>query len=167
MIQKVDIFLHRFTEKTVVTIIFVIVILGLINIVLRWFNQSLSWIDPLIRHLVFLSAFLGGALATGKGTHISIDLLSKYLEKKFKNSLKYSILFLNACISFSTLVWMIYASIVFCQMEWKYGKISFLGIHSGLLVGIIPIGLCVIAFRFLAIMERCFYKMIIKEGRND
>ena len=57
-------------------------ILSITGIVLRWFNIAFLWIDPLVRHLVFICTFLGGAIATGRGTHIGIDIIGRLLESR-------------------------------------------------------------------------------------
>ena len=56
-------------------------IISTLSIFLRWFQVSFLWTDPLVRHLVFITAFLGGSLATGANNHIRIDLAGKLFEK--------------------------------------------------------------------------------------
>ena len=60
---------------------------SVLTILLRWFGQSLEFVEPFVRHLVFLSTFLGGVLATGRGTHIGIDIIGKLLESMHKQLL--------------------------------------------------------------------------------
>ena len=122
--------------------------LTLFSIVTRWVSYTTLWVDPLIRHMVFLSAFLGGVLATGGRQHIGIDILSKYLER-FENELLIHIqqIFLNL-VSFIVLLWAVYASTQLVKDAFQYEGIVFLGIHSGYLVSIIPLGLSLMAFRF-------------------
>ncbi len=57
---------------------------------------------------------------------------------------------------FLALIWLVVASYNFMLMELKYGKISFLGLHSGWLVGIIPFGFSMMAIRFLNIFLQSF-----------
>ena len=42
--------------------------LSVTNIFLRWFDMTIYWVEPLVRHLVFLSAFLGGYLRREVGS---------------------------------------------------------------------------------------------------
>ncbi|MCO4753127.1 MAG: TRAP transporter small permease [Bacteriovoracaceae bacterium] len=125
--------------------------LPLFNIVARWFGQSILWIDPLVRHLVFLSAFMGGVLATGKGNHIKLDLVSRALEGLHKKRLKKIVDTLAALASIVACYFLFVAGRDFALVEFEYGKEAFLGIHSGFLVSIIPFGFCFIALRFFTV----------------
>ena len=113
--------------------------------------MTLFWVEPLVRHLVFLSAFLGGALATGKRSHIGIDVLHRWLENK-KDSNAKLILISTTSVSIGTLIWLVYAGIEFMKVELQYGRDVFWGVHSGFLVGIIPFGFGLICLRFIVIL---------------
>ena len=127
-------------------------------IVMRWFGITFLWFDPFIRHVVFICTFLGGVIATGRGTHIGIDILGKYLESKQMDGAQAWIERLIAFVSFGTLAWLIKASWAFMLSEMKYGKITFFGIHSGYLTGIIPIGFALIGYRFFFLFISSFEK---------
>jgi len=121
--------------------------LTLLGIVLRWFGMSWLWLEPVVRHLVFLSAFLGGALATGAGTHIGIDIASKVLEARHMDNAKRYVDIIVALMSFVICLWLTKAGIDLVQVEAEYGKAHFLGIHSAFLVGIMPFGFAIISYR--------------------
>lgn len=127
----------------------VMIALTLLNIVLRWFSTTVLWVEPLVRQLVFLAAFLGGIIATGSRSHIAIDLVSRLLEALDKPKLKNVIDRLIIIFCLISVIWLAYAGYSFMLIEAEYGRIEFLGIHSSVFVGIIPVGLLVIAFRFL------------------
>ncbi len=134
--------------------VLVVSVLGMLSvtvlsIVLRWFNITFHWMEPFVRHLVFLSTFLGGVLATGRGTHIGIDILGKYLEQADNEKLLKSINFIINFVTFFVCIWLVKASYEFFKVEMQYGKPVFWGISSGYLVGITPLGFGIIAFRFL------------------
>ncbi len=133
------------------------------SIVLRWFHYNLSWIDPFIRHLVFFSAFLGGVVATGRGTHIGIDLIGKFIESKGWDVLRDFIRRLIMMASFFVLLWLIKAGIDFTRVEMEFSKKEFWGIDSHFLVMLIPIGLSMIALRFLLIFILSFDKGLTGE----
>lgn len=131
-------------------------LLSVINIFLRWGEMTLYWVEPLVRHLVFLSAFLGGVIATGRRNHIGIDILQRWLEgseNKMIQKLFYRVICL---VSVITLAWLTDASITFVKDELEFGKAVFFGIHSGVLVGIIPFGFSLIGFRFLNLFIQSF-----------
>jgi len=150
IISKIDSFIRSLSEKLLIAIVFSMLLLSVAVIVFRWFEISFSWIEPLVRHLVFMSAFLGGVLATGRGTHIGIDIIGKYLESKNLESARRWIGCIITLASFITLFWLIKSSWHFVAVEAKYGKIAFLGLHTKFLVSIIPIGFTLIALRFWA-----------------
>ena len=136
--------------------VFAMLSISVISIVLRWFSISIHWMEPFVRHLVFLSTFLGGVLATGRGTHIGIDIISKYLEAKKLDRYAIWVNRIIALGSLLTLVWLTTSSLEFMQVELKYGKPVFWGISSGVLVGIIPFGFILIAYRFLFLLISSF-----------
>ncbi len=146
--RAIDSFIEEFSKLALLVTISTMLLVSVLSIILRWLNTGLTWADPLCRHLVFIATFLGGALATGRSTHIAIDIVGKILEtKKMEKSRRY----LEAgtsLLSCGTLVWLAVASWNFMKIELEFGKIEFLGLHSGYLVGIIPVGVGLIAFRF-------------------
>lgn len=137
---------------TVVTIF----ILSMLGIIFRWLQISPLWLDPLVRHLVFLSAFLAGILTTGKGKHLAIDLLSKYLEShKFYQRIVQRLVLLA---SIGGLIWLTQVSHQFFLSELEFGKAAFLEIHSAVWVAIIPVGMILIAYRFFYLFLLTFKK---------
>jgi TRAP-type C4-dicarboxylate transport system permease small subunit len=149
MIEKVDNFLDKFSYYSIVICVFLMLGLTVLNIALRWFNISILWIDPFVRHLVFMSAFLGGVLATGKDNHIRIDLIGKVLEKYNKKNLSLWITRFNFTIAILATFLLAKAGLDFTKVELEFGKEAFLGIHSGVLTAIIPFGMSLIGLRFL------------------
>ena len=143
----VDLFIEKITSWLLILFVVMILLLSTSAIFLRWVHFSQMWIDPLVRHLVFFSSFLGGILATGKGTHIGIDLIGKMLESRNSVKLAKFIELLIAIVSVGTLIWLSVASVDFAKMELQYGKEVFWGIKSGILVSVIPIGFACLAYR--------------------
>ncbi len=107
------------------------------------------WIEPLVRHLVFLSAFFGGSLATSKNVHIRIDLLTKLIENSNSKILKWLHHNLISLFSFLTCMVLMKSAWDFYLVEKEYGAVGFLDIHSSIWVGIIPFGMGLITLRFL------------------
>jgi TRAP-type C4-dicarboxylate transport system permease small subunit len=149
LLLKVDQGIEKGTSLVLVISVFLILFLSVGTILLRFFNQSISWFEPLIRHLVLLATFLGGALATGRGNHIAIDILGKYMETKNLHQAKRWVDRFIYLVCFITLAWLTLACYQFMKVELKYGRDVFLGIHSGVLVGILPLGLILITLRYL------------------
>lgn len=130
--------------------------LTVLNILLRWFDTTLLWIEPLVRQLVFLCAFLGGAVATGSRNHIAIDLAGRLMETFSLQGLRAWLDRLISLFCLGGLVWLIYAGYLLVLIEQEYGQEKFLGIHSSVLAGIIPAGLALIAYRFFYIFIASF-----------
>ena len=137
---------------------------SVLTIFLRWFGQSLEFVEPFVRHLVFLSTFLGGVLATGRGTHIGIDIVGKLLESMHRKFLCSQLKRLISLASFGTLCWLVVASVHFVKMEMEFGRESFFGLSTGMLVLIIPFGFTLIAYRFFYIFVASFGADAVAEG---
>lgn len=160
MIKKIDNFIDKISFYCIVVAVMTMLLLTVLNIVLRWFNTSILWVDPLVRHLVFLSAFLGGSLATGRDNHIRIDIVSKVFERFNKPGLKILVDRLVLLVTLIATILLAKAGYDFTKMELEFGKEIFLGIHSGTMVGIIPFGMGLIALRYLLRLLLTFTKDI-------
>jgi len=149
MIKKFDKILDSISYYGLVIAVSLMLSLTVLNIGLRWFNSTFLWIDPLVRHLVFLSTFLGGSLATGNNSHIRVDLAGKLLDSLNRPHLTVWIdrFVYVVCIISTTMLTK--SGFDFAMVEFEYGKEAFLGIHSGFLVCIIPIGMGLILLRFV------------------
>lgn len=151
MIRLIHVFddvLERLSRWGIVAGLFLILFMAVLSIVLRWFGQSLMWLEPMIRHLVFLIAFLGGSLATSKNVHIRIDMLTKLIEVSQSKILKWLHHNLISLFCLITCVFLMKSAYDFFQVEREFGSPAFLEIHSSWLVGIIPFGMGLIALRF-------------------
>lgn len=144
--KKIDDWVDMTTKWVLAICVFFMLSLTLTNIVLRWFEHSIHWIEPLVRHLVFISAFLGGSLATGSRHNIKIDLASKIIKEEKWNKL------LDRAVTIVTIIavyFLIKSGIGLGKVEFEFGKPAFLGIHSGYLVSLIPIGAGLILLRLI------------------
>ena len=148
IIQTFDDVLEKFSRWGIVFSLFFILGFAVLSILLRWFGLSPSWLEPMIRHVVFLSAFFGGSLATSKGVHIKVDLLTHLVEKSNSKVIKWMHRNLVAFFCLTTTVVLLKASYDFFLVEREFGSVAFLHIHSSYLVGIIPFGMGLIALRF-------------------
>lgn len=149
MLRKLEEITDKFIGAGLVIVVSTILCLSVASIILRWFYLSFNWIDPLVRHLVFVLAFFGAAMASGKSRHIAIEILPKFLE----NTGRMRALFvLNKLISFCTIVgstWLFASGVQFYNVEKEFGRLSTLGLHTSVLVGIIPLGFALIFWRSL------------------
>lgn len=165
--RAIDKGVEKFASVGLVICVLTMLFLSTTVIIMRWFDVTFLWFDPFIRHIVFISTFLGGVIATGRGTHIGIDILGKFLESQNKLGAQVWIERLIAAVSTGTLIWLISASWDFMLSELQYGKPVFFGIHSGFLTGIIPFGFGLIAYRFFFLFLKSFEKSDKSEGVSN
>lgn len=148
IVQGFDDILEKLSRWGLVFSLFFILGFAVLSIFLRWFGMSPMWLEPMIRHVVFLSAFLGGSLATSKGAHIKVDLLTHLVERSPSKVIHWLHRNLVAFFCLITTVVLMKASYDFFLVEREFGTHAFLNIHSSYLVGIIPLGMGLIALRF-------------------
>jgi TRAP-type C4-dicarboxylate transport system permease small subunit len=149
LIRIFDDILERLSRWGLISCLLMILSLAVMAIFFRWGGKSFMWLEPLVRHLVFLSAFLGGSLATSKNVHIKVDLLTKLVEmssSKFIQWLHRNIITLFCCL---TMLALLKSSYEFYLSEKEFGSPAFLHIHSSYLVAIIPFGVGLILLRFI------------------
>jgi TRAP-type C4-dicarboxylate transport system permease small subunit len=143
-----DEILDRFSRYGLIGCLFIILGLTVFAIVLRWLGSSMMWIEPLVRHLVFLSAFLGGSVATSKHVHIKVDLLTKLIELTRSKVILWIHKNLISLFCFVVCLVLAKSGWDFYLVEREFGAPGFLHLHSSLLVGIIPFGMGLITLRF-------------------
>jgi len=148
LIQRFDDVLEKLSRWGLISCLFGILGLAVMAIFLRWGGKSFMWIEPLVRHLVFLSAFLGGSLATSKDVHIRIDLLTKILDKADSVILHWFHRNIISFFCFITVMALLKSSYDFYLSEKEFGGPSILGLHSSFFVAIIPVGMGLIGLRF-------------------
>ena len=161
--KKIDTGFGKLVAWLLVGIVLTMLFLSSANIVARWFQHNITWIDPFVRHLVFFSAFLGGVIATGRGTHIGIDIIGKFVESKGWNKAREMINRIVMLTSILVLSWLFKASIDFTNVEMEFSKTEFWGIQSGYLVMLIPIGISLITLRFIFQLILSFDKENVSE----
>ena len=149
LFKKFDSFLEKLSRWSLIFSLYFILGFAVLSIILRWIGQTPLWIEPLIRHVVFLSAFLGGSLATSKGAHIKIDILTHFVENSSSKVIHWLHRNLIALFGFVTCVALTKSAWDFFLVEREFGSVAFLEIHSSFLVGIIPFGMLLISLRFL------------------
>jgi TRAP-type C4-dicarboxylate transport system permease small subunit len=122
--------------------------LSCLGILTRWMGSSWLWVDPLARHLVLVAAFLGSVLAVARKNHIRIDILAKPMERapaSVRNAAEVMIVFFSAVVTFG----LAYSAWQFFLVEREFSAPAFLEIPSHFLVGILPVGLALVSFRWV------------------
>ena len=121
------------------------ILLACVQIFLRFFFSSgFDWADPLLRYMVLWAGLFGAAIATKKGKHISIDILSHLLPDRYKPWLQALLNLFSAVVCFV----LTYAAINFVRDEATYGGRGLLQIPSWGLNLVFPIAFGIISLRF-------------------
>lgn len=146
-LQKTNEILNKVNRWLLVTFTIIIILTSFLNIVLRWFDTSLMFVDPLVRHLVFAMAFLGAIEATERSQNISIDILKRYLESNGKEKLIGHLNKLVLVVSIGGCLWLTSSAYDFVKVEMEYSRELFWGVHTGMAASAIPVGFFFIALK--------------------
>ena len=140
-------------ENILVSVLLIIMILvAFSQIVLRnFFATGIDWGDSLVRYLVVWVAFIGAAIATREGKHITIDILSRWLTGGVSIAVQAICYFFSAGIcALLTL-----AAIKFIGFEIQMGGSVFFKVPAWIPILIIPVtfGLMTLRYTFRFINE--------------
>lgn len=140
-------------ETVLVTIMLTVMILmAFSQIVLRnFFATGIDWSDALIRYLVVWVAFVGAAIATREGKHITINLLSRWLTRAGSFVVQALANFVSAVVCCLLTV----AAAKFIWFEAQMGGTAFLNLPAWIPELIMPIVFGLMTLRFLAGMIEC------------
>ncbi len=123
-----------------------LILLACLQIVLRdFFTGGFQWADPLLRYMVLWVGMFGAAVATRKGKHIALDVVSYLLPERFEPLIQVVIHFFSALVSL-VLTW---AAILFVYNEASFGGDTLLAIPSWAWNLVFPLAFALIAVRFL------------------
>jgi C4-dicarboxylate transporter DctQ subunit len=143
--ERVDAIIDRVGQTLVSIFLSVMILIALLQIVLRnLFATGLTWGDPLVRNLVLWVGFIGAAIATREGKHISIDVVSQWVPSRRK-------VFLEVIIDVSSFIicgLLTFAAVKFIRNEALMGSVTFLGIRAWLPELILPITFGLMTLRF-------------------
>jgi TRAP-type C4-dicarboxylate transport system permease small subunit len=128
-----------------VLILITMLVMVVLQILMRnLFESGIVWGDVLVRILVLWVGLLGAMVASRKGNHINIDILSRYLPERVKNTLK------SATEFFAAAVCSVAAFYTFglVKIEFAEGGMAFAQVPIWVCEAIIPIAFLVIALRY-------------------
>jgi TRAP-type C4-dicarboxylate transport system permease small subunit len=148
VIRYLDRWLTRAEGALLVALLSVMVILAFGQVVLRnVFGTGIVWADTVIRHLVLWAGFIGGALATSAGRHISIDALTKFLPPRVRAGAQaLTALFTAAvCAVLTNAAW------TFLVDERSSGSILIFDIPTWVVLTIIPAGYVLVGIHSLVL----------------
>ena len=151
-------------ETILITILLSMMILTAFSqIVLRnFFATGIDWGDALVRYLVVWVAFIGAAVATREGKHISIDLLSRWQKGSGSKAVQILSCFFSTAISALLTV----AAFKFLWFEAQMGSTTFLNLPVWIPELIMPTAFGLMTLRFFMQMIREIGTLLHKNTRQ-
>lgn len=145
----------HFEEVVLCILLMAMILLSCLQILLRgMFSSGLLWADPLIQQMVLWSGLLGAAMATSKGKHIALDIITFVVSER----LRPWILVLTHLFSALTTSVLFYAAFLFLQNEMTYSRPGLFALPSWIWNVIFPLA-------FLMISLRCYFALFRAIGQ--
>ena len=143
--ERIDAIIDRAEQTLISVLLSVMILIAFLQIILRnLFATGLSWGDPLVRNLVLWVGFIGAAIATSEGKHISIDVVSQLVPARGK-------IFIEAIIHVSSFIicgLLTFAAVKFISNEALMGDGTFLGIRAWVPELILPVTFGLMTLRY-------------------
>lgn len=144
-LKRLNYSLYVLTKNTVVVLFLILLFLSAAQVILRLvFHGGVPNAELMMRYLVMWVAFLGASLAAYKGRHISLDVVSRSINKANKNLVKLIV----SVVSFGILAFFFKASICFIMNEMSDSQAVFF-VPVWLLETIIPIMFLIMSLVYL------------------
>lgn len=138
--------IHRFEDGVLILALFSMLLMALTQIVLRnFFDSGFLWAESFLRILVLWVAMLGAMVATRERNHISIDLLSRFLNPAVYRPLRILAQVFAAGVCFTAAFY----SVDYIRYEYEDGTIAFASVPVWVCQSILPVGFVVMGLRFI------------------
>jgi TRAP-type C4-dicarboxylate transport system permease small subunit len=161
--DKLDEKISRIETVLITVLLTVMILTAFSQIVLRnFFATGIDWGDALVRYLVVWVAFIGAAIATKEGKHITIDLLSRWFTGAGSVAIQALICFFSAAICALLSV----AAIKFVWFEAQMGSTAFWDLPVWVPELVMPVTFGLMTFRFGMAMFREIGKIVQQYHRN-
>ena len=161
--DKLDEKISRVEQILVTILLTMMILVAFSQIVLRnFFATGIDCGDALVRYLVVWVAFIGAAVATREGKHITIDLLSRWFAGAGSITLRALSCFFSALVCGLLTV----AAAKFIRFEAQMGSTAFLDLPVWVPELIMPVTFGLMTFRFGMAMFREIGLMVKQRDRN-
>jgi len=143
--ERGDEIIDRVEQALISILLSLMILISFLQIVLRnVFATGISWTDPLVRNLVLWVGFVGAAIATREGRHITINAIPRWIPPRGKAIIG----IITQVFSFFICGLLTFAALKFIRNEAIMGSITFLGIPAWVPQIILPITFGLMAIRF-------------------
>ena len=137
--------ISRVEQILIAALLAIMILLAFSQIVLRnFFATGISWGDALVRYLVVWVGFVGAAIATKEGKHITIEVFSRWVSGAGRKAMLAISNFSSAAIC-GLLTW---AGIKFIWFEAQMGATAFHKIPAWIPELIIPVTFGLMTLRY-------------------
>jgi TRAP-type C4-dicarboxylate transport system permease small subunit len=138
---------HTIEDAFLALLLGVMVLLAPLQIFLRnFFDEGVTWGDPLLRVLVLWVGLLGAVSAARGDRHITIDVLSRFVGDKLRLSLR----IVTSLFTVVVCALVAYHSWEFVQLEREFESEAFNGLPAWIMQVVIPFAFAVLGLRYLA-----------------
>jgi C4-dicarboxylate transporter DctQ subunit len=142
---RTDEVIDRVEQGLITILLSLMITIAFLQIVLRnIFATGIAWADPFVRNLVLWVGFVGAAIATREGKHITIDVLPQWVPRQIKAIIGIIIQLFAALICGL----LTFAAVKFVRNEALMGSITFVGIPAWVPQLVLPITFGIMALRF-------------------
>ena len=162
--HKLDAKISRVETILVTVLLTLMILVAFSQIMLRnLFATGIDWGDALVRYLVVWVAFVGAAIATREGKHITIDLLSRLFTGIGTFAIQALANFVSAVICSLLTV----AAVKFIWIEAQMGSSAFLNLPAWVPELIMPVVFGLMTLRFAMGMIVDIGQWHTPRGKND
>ncbi len=157
---RLDENISRVERVLIAALLTLMILLAFSQIVLRnFFATGIAWGESLVRYLVVWLGFIGAAVATREGKHITIDILSRWVPRAGDTTIR-AVSHLVSTIICGLLT---FAAIKFINFEAQMGSTAIYNLPIWVPELIIPVTFGLMTLRFAA---RFFWKLAQILGRD-
>lgn len=137
--------IHKIEDAFLALLLGAMVLLAPLQIVLRnFFDEGVTWGDPLLRVLVLWVGLLGAVSASRGDRHISVDVLSRFAGPRLRLSMSVvtSVFTLTVCAFVAWHSWQ------FVAIEREFESEAFSGMPAWIMQVVIPFAFAVMGIRY-------------------
>lgn len=138
----------RVETAALVCVVAALLVIAVVQVVLKLCGAGLQWMEMLGRWLVLWVGFLGGAVASHQGRHITIDVFSRFARGTTRRVLGVVVNTVGAALSLALL-----------KISWSYlgqkvsdGSVAFsvgrIEVPEWWMASVVPAGLALMAWHF-------------------
>ncbi len=147
-VSAVDRGVARVETAALVCVVAALLVIAVVQVVLKLCGAGLQWMEMIGRWLVLWVGFLGGAVASHQGRHITIDVLSRFARGTTRRVLGVVVNAVGAALS----VLLLAISLSYLGQKVSDGAVAFsvgrAEIPEWWMASVVPAGLVLMAWHF-------------------